>query len=119
MTFTEKLTLTIAEASQWASDYMGAKITPSNISYLVQYGQVRKLTENGTIKIYTQDLQTYYDQRKQREHEWKEVLGADVNWALSFEKVKESETTKHVHRLHPYKGKFIPQLVEYFLDTHT
>jgi flagellar biosynthesis protein FliQ len=20
--------------------------------------------------------------------------------------------------LHPYKGKFIPQLVEYFLDTH-
>lgn len=31
----------------------------------------------------------------------------------------ESETTKHVHRLHPYKGKFIPQLVEYFLDDHT
>jgi DNA modification methylase len=29
-----------------------------------------------------------------------------------------SETTNHVHRLHPYKGKFIPQLVEYFLDDH-
>lgn len=38
---------------------------------------------------------------------------------LSFESYPESETTKHVHRLHPYKGKFIPQLVEYFLDTHT
>lgn len=24
-----------------------------------------------------------------------------------------------IHRLHPYKGKFIPQLVEYFLDDHT
>lgn len=24
-----------------------------------------------------------------------------------------------MHRLHPYKGKFIPQLVEYFLDSHT
>ncbi len=24
-----------------------------------------------------------------------------------------------MHRLHPYKGKFIPQLVEYFLDEHT
>ena len=24
-----------------------------------------------------------------------------------------------MHRLHPYKGKFIPQLVEYFLDGHT
>ena len=21
-----------------------------------------------------------------------------------------------VHRIHPYKGKFIPQLVEYFID---
>lgn len=32
---------------------------------------------------------------------------------------QESEGTKHVHRLHPYKGKFIPQLVEYFLYSHT
>src|SRR5205807_174230 len=37
---------------------------------------------------------------------------------LSFDQYKEAETTKHVHRLHPYKGKFIPQLVEYFLDKH-
>ena len=43
----------------------------------------------------------------------------DLNWALSFDQYKEAETTKHVHRLHPYKGKFIPQLVEYFLDSHT
>jgi DNA modification methylase len=42
-----------------------------------------------------------------------------LNWALSFEQYKEAETTKHAHRLHPYKGKFIPQLVEYFLDNHT
>lgn len=27
----------------------------------------------------------------------------------------EKERTKHVHRLHPYLGKFIPQLVEIFL----
>ncbi len=50
---------------------------------------------------------------------WKKKLGKDLNWALSFDQFKESETTKHVHRLHPYKGKFIPQLVEYFLDAHT
>jgi len=41
-----------------------------------------------------------------------------LNWTLSFEEYKESERTKHIHRLHPYKGKFIPQLVEYFLDSH-
>jgi DNA modification methylase len=34
---------------------------------------------------------------------------------LNFKDIKEAERTKHVHRLHPYKGKFIPQLVEYFL----
>ncbi len=38
---------------------------------------------------------------------------------LAFTQYREKERTKHVHRLHPYKGKFIPQLVEYFLDEHT
>jgi len=33
--------------------------------------------------------------------------------------LREKDTTKHVHRLHPYKGKFIPQLVQYFIDDHT
>lgn len=37
---------------------------------------------------------------------------------LSFSNLKEFETTKHVHRLHPYRGKFIPQLAEYFLKKH-
>ena len=39
--------------------------------------------------------------------------------ASLFRAVKESETTKHVHRLHPYKGMFTSQLVEYLLDDHT
>jgi hypothetical protein len=34
---------------------------------------------------------------------------------LSFANIREYERTKHVHRLHPYLGKFIPQLVEVFL----
>jgi len=37
---------------------------------------------------------------------------------LSFRDVPEYERTKHVHRLHPYLGKFIPQLVEYFLKRY-
>jgi len=37
---------------------------------------------------------------------------------LSFKSVREYERTKHVHRLHPYLGKFIPQLVEYFLKRY-
>lgn len=34
---------------------------------------------------------------------------------LAFSNIREFERTKHVHRLHPYLGKFIPQLVEVFL----
>jgi DNA modification methylase len=37
---------------------------------------------------------------------------------LTFIGVRESERTKHVHRLHPYLGKFIPQLVEVFLKKY-
>lgn len=37
---------------------------------------------------------------------------------LAFVHVPERERTKHVHRLHPYLGKFIPQLVEYFLSRY-
>jgi tRNA G10 N-methylase Trm11 len=36
---------------------------------------------------------------------------------LTFIGIREFERTKHVHRLHPYLGKFIPQLVEVFVKT--
>lgn len=37
----------------------------------------------------------------------------NLNWREAD--LPERERTKHVHRLHPYLGKFIPQLVEIFL----
>ncbi|MDR1974642.1 MAG: site-specific DNA-methyltransferase [Bacteroidales bacterium] len=108
--------LTIKEASEWATDYIGRNVTPSNISYLVQYGRIKKIGGN----VSQLDLMDYYKSYNgSRETVFKERLGNDLNWALSFDQYKEAETTKHVHRLHPYKGKFIPQLVEYFLDDHT
>jgi len=110
----------IKEASEWATEYLGKNITPSNISYLIQYGRVRKIGSNGTVQVSKQELTEYYKSYNgKREISWKNQLGEDLNWALSFEQYKEAETTKHVHRLHPYKGKFIPQLAEYFLDSHT
>ena len=111
--------LSIQEASTWATDYLGKEVSTSNISYLIQYGRVRKIGENSSTQIYKSDLEKYYrSYHGKREVEWKKELGEDLNWALSFDNLTEKERTKHVHRLHPYKGKFIPQLVEYFLDTH-
>ncbi len=111
--------LTINEASAWASDHIGKNVTASNISYLIQYGRVKKIEATGTTMISKKDLSDYYKSYNgTREIDWKSQLGNDLNWALSFDQYKEAETTKHVHRLHPYKGKFIPQLVEYFIDNH-
>jgi len=112
--------LTIKEASKWATNYLKKQVTTSNISYLIQYGRVSKVGDNGSTQVLKEDLLEYYQQNnKTKEERWKDKLGDDLNWTLSFAEYKESETTKHVHRLHPYKGKFIPQLVEYFLDSHT
>jgi len=112
--------LTIKEASEWATSYIGKNVTPSNIAYLIQYGRIKKMGENSSTQVAVTDLQNYYKSYNgSRETSFKERLGDDLNWMLSFEQYKEAETTKHVHRLHPYKGKFIPQLVEYFLDNHT
>lgn len=44
----------------------------------------------------------------------------EVDPALSWaeHELPQRERTKHVHRLHPYLGKFVPQLVEIFLGRY-
>lgn len=113
-------TMTVTDASKWASARTGKKVSTSNITYLVKYGRIPKVENNGILMVRVADLERYYKSIEgRREDAYKRTLGEDLNWRLSFEQFKEAETTKHVHRLHPYKGKFIPQLVEYFLDSHT
>lgn len=112
--------LTIKEASLWATNYTGKKVTTSNISYLIQYGRIKKIEGEWGTKVDKEELENYYKTLlSAKENAWREQLGEDLNWHLSFDQYKEAETTKHIHRLHPYKGKYIPQLVEYFLDEHT
>ncbi len=43
-------------------------------------------------------------------------LDVELSWSESD--LPERERTKHVHRLHPYLGKFIPQLVEVLIDRY-
>jgi DNA methylase len=44
--------------------------------------------------------------------------GIDLELSWSEHALPEHVRTKHVHRLHPYHGKFIPQLVEVLLDRY-
>ncbi|HEU0335434.1 MAG TPA: DNA methyltransferase [Gaiellaceae bacterium] len=43
-------------------------------------------------------------------------LDLELSWSEA--ELPERERTKHVHRLHPYLGKFVPQLVEALLDRY-
>lgn len=117
--FSETDIVPLSIASKWASDYIKKDVTNSNILYLVNYGKIENRGTNSKVMISLIELKNYYNINNSREREWKSKLGEDLNWNLSFDFLKEADTTKHVHRLHPYKGKFIPQLVEYFLDSHT
>src|SRR5262245_55087668 len=49
-----------------------------------------------------------------------EALYGRIDLALSWSEAElpERERTKHVHRLHPYLGKFVPQLVEALIERH-
>src|SRR2546425_97870 len=49
-----------------------------------------------------------------------EALYSEIDLELSWSEddLPQAERTKHVHSLHPYLGKFIPQLVEVFLKRY-
>src|SRR5262249_21407426 len=49
-----------------------------------------------------------------------DALYAEIDLELSWSEseLPERERTKHVHRLHPYLGKFVPQLVEALLTRY-
>jgi len=49
-----------------------------------------------------------------------DALYAEIDLELSWSEreLPERERTKHVHRLHPYLGKFVPQLVEALLQRY-
>ena len=79
--------LGVKQASQFISGYLNRQITTSNISYLIQYGLVKKIGENGATQVVKRDLLNYFENsyRYKRKQEWKNKLGADLNWALSFD----------------------------------
>ncbi|MHA1252802.1 MAG: DNA methyltransferase [Promethearchaeota archaeon] len=106
-----------------------------NISYLVQYNRINKYyrlndgkilmakeikknkNKNVIIVVSLKELNNYYKEIKKQQEEIIRNI-PNCNTDLLFFDIPEKERTKHVHRLHPYMGKFIPQLVEYYLNKY-
>jgi 23S rRNA G2445 N2-methylase RlmL len=95
--------------------------TTYNIRDYIQRGRIAKFNPlgkriaraaNGELRVSLKEVRAFLslvDKREERHHH------AGLHPELGFYDVPERERTKHVHRLHPYLGKFIPQLVEWFL----
>ena len=98
--------------------------TTHNIRDYIQRGRIAKLdtegrqikrAENGELRVSLKEVQTFLylvSQRDDKHHH------AGLHPDLGFYGLAERERTKHVNRLHPYLGKFIPQLVEWFLNRY-
>jgi hypothetical protein len=98
--------------------------TPHNIRDYIQRKRIGKYNENGEpilrarngeLRVSIKELRIFLSLVKEgnEKHHW-----AGLHPELGFHGLPEYLRTKHVHRLHPYLGKFIPQLVEWFLSRH-
>jgi DNA modification methylase len=106
-----------------AADLLGKSV--HNISYLINYKRINKYDEKGNIVKKIEKGRPAYVSKSELLDYWKkwnhnlkkrrESLNVKDD-LLAFYHVSEKERTKHVHRLHPYLGKFIPQLVEHFVS---
>jgi len=97
---------------------------PHNIRDYIQRGRISKYNaegklikraQNGELRVSLKEVKIFLslvDQGIDKHHQ------AGLHPELGFYNVPEYERTKHVHRLHPYLGKFIPQLVEWFLSRY-
>jgi DNA modification methylase len=98
--------------------------TPHNIRDYIQRqriskynkrGEVIKTAKNGELRVSLKELRVFLalvNQGDEKHHH------AGLHPELGFYGLPEYQRTKHVHRLHPYLGKFIPQLVEWFLSRY-
>lgn len=76
--------ITVKEASEYATQYVGKEITESNIAYLIQYGRINKVNNGSSVMVVCDELKSYYDSYKsKKEINWKNKLGDDLNWQIS------------------------------------
>jgi hypothetical protein len=98
--------------------------TPHNIRDYIQRARIAKYNpegkrieraNNGELRVSLLELRAFLSlvaKGDEKHHH------AGLHPELGFYGLPERERTKHVHRLHPYLGKFIPQLVEWFLTRY-
>jgi len=90
-------------------------IQRQRISKYNSNGEIINRAKNGELRVSLKELRIFLALVEQGEEKHQH---AGLHPELGFHGVPEYQRTKHVHRLHPYLGKFIPQLVEWFLSRY-
>jgi len=90
--------LSLKEACEWASRYLNKKVSISNISYLIQYGRIKKYGDNGCTYVSLKELKEYYNSLN---NNIKNSSDSDINWALSLNNTQKlkglSMYTDYIH----------------------
>ena len=74
--------LTIKEASEWASDHLKKNVTTSNISYLIQYGRIRRNGDNGNTLVKKNELEQYYSSQLMTKEEKSRAIKKGNYWII-------------------------------------
>jgi len=107
-----------------AADLIGKSV--HNIAYLISYKRIHKYNSEGKIVdkvgrggIYVSKLELLEYWKNWNKQLRSRMMSLNItDDTLAFHHISEKERTKHVHRLHPYLGKFIPQLVEHYVKAN-
>ena len=84
-------------------------MTPSNISYLIQYARIKCVVNNGVKLIPKESLIAYYAaHQKRRETRWKEQLGSDLNCIFPLKRSKKRKPRSTYTGCTPTKENSFP-----------
>ncbi len=78
------------------------RVCVNGVSNCVRHLEIHPISALDSISVPQQTQEALYAQ-----------IDLELSWSES--ELPQVERTKHVHALHPYLGKFVPQLVEVFL----
>ncbi len=110
----DRIEVKLEDETVWLSQKQMSLLFDKNImtinEHISNIYQEQEVEESSTIRKFL------IVQKKGNRNVKREILLYNLDVIISVGYRVKSEPTKYVHRLHSYKGKFILQLVECFLD---
>lgn len=119
--------VSVREALKILSTELNQNIDLLNLNFYFKYGFLNKYEKDGLLYVDLDELNRFIKNRLNEKINKLNKLNPNQEKRYTEDELKDDFfkvysystriTQKHVNGLIPYKGKYIPQLVEYFLDS--